>query len=347
MPFPAPPPMVVLPAPPGVNHGAGLAALGGESLLACWYSGRSEAGPEVVILCSRGRDLGAYWSSPWTISTPHEQALTATHPAKSLGNVALARDAGGRVVMIVGEIQSRRLAGVETCRTWRCGRIDFRISTDDGASWSPPTRLDDRAGALPRGRPVTASGLGDLVPVYQERGRAGVLRLDLARLAPGARPSATTMAIPAAGPVIQPSLVATPGRVMAYLRDPGRRFVQVSTLEAGGWSPARPTNLDNPGSAVEAFADLRGRVVLVHNPGRRDRRRLALAVSTDGARFGEACDLVPPGGAGEAAYPSVTELGPGRWGLTFSIDGKRRIAFTRLDQAFIDACVGHGARGSG
>ena len=340
MSLPPPPPMVVLPAPPGVNHGAGLIALGGERLLACWYSGRSEAGPDVVILCARSRDRGDHWTPPWTVSTLHAQALTAPRPAKSVGNVALARDAGGRLVMIVGEIQSRRLAGVETCRTWRCGRIDFRISTDDGSNWSPPTRLDDRPGALPRARPVAVAGLGDLVPVYQERGRAGVLRLDLARLEAGIRPAAAAMPIPATGPVIQPSLVATPGRVLAYLRDPRRRFVQVSALEAGGWSLARPTNLENPGSAVEAFADIRGRIVLAHNPGRRDRRRLALTTSTDGVRFGGACDLVAPGAAGEAAYPSVTELGPGRWGLAFSIAGKQRIAFLRLDQAFVDGCAG-------
>ena len=38
--------MSLLPAPPGVNHGAGIVALGGERLLVCWYSGRSEAVPD-------------------------------------------------------------------------------------------------------------------------------------------------------------------------------------------------------------------------------------------------------------------------------------------------------------
>jgi len=340
MPLPAPPPLTILPSPVGVNHGAGLVTLAGGDLLACWYSGRSEAGPDVVILCARGAGDGERWSQPWAISRPHERAAGGPRRAKSSGNVVLARDSGGRLVMIVGEIQGRRLAGIETCRTWRCGRIDFRVSTDDGATWSAATRLDDRPGALPRGRPLRTEGQPDLVPVYQERGRAGVLRLDLAGLAPGARPRMETLPIPADRPLIQPSLTKGPQGLFAYLRDPHRRSVFVSRGTPRGWTRAEPTDLANPGSPVEAFQDGRGRIALVHNPGRTDRRTLSLAFSLDGVRFREACDLVPRDTAGDAAYPSITELGPGRWGLAFSINGKRRIAFTRFDQAYLDACAG-------
>jgi predicted neuraminidase len=97
MTLPLPPPLTLLPGPPGVNHGAGLVALGNGDLLACWYSGRSEAGPDVVVLCSRGAQDGSRWSAPWTVSPPHERAAGAPRPAKSAGNVALARDAAGRL----------------------------------------------------------------------------------------------------------------------------------------------------------------------------------------------------------------------------------------------------------
>ncbi|HZZ68161.1 MAG TPA: hypothetical protein VFE18_08295, partial [Phenylobacterium sp.] len=97
-------------------------------LLACWYSGKTEAGPDAVILCAHSGDQGANWAPPKQVSTPHERALGAPRPAKSVGNVVLATDAAERVVMISGEIQSRPWLGVEVCRTWRCGRIDFRIS---------------------------------------------------------------------------------------------------------------------------------------------------------------------------------------------------------------------------
>ena len=343
LPPPEPPPLVILPAPARTNHGAGLIALGSDALLACWYSGRSEAGPDARILCARSGDAGQSWARPQAASTPHETALGAPAPAKSVGNVALARDADGRLVMISGEVQSRRIAGLETCKSWRCGRIDFRVSTDLGQSWSAPTRLDDRPGALPRSRPLRQDG-ADLLPVYQEAGRPGILALDLTALAPGQQPALQIQPIPAPTPLIQPTLAA-PGRpgepLRAYLRDPRRRFVYVSDYDAAAkaWSPARPTDLPNPGSAVEAFRDGAGRIVLIHNPGRRDRARLSLAFSIDGVHFAEGCDLSAAGAHGEAAYPAVTPMGAGVWGVAFSIAGKRQIAFVRLDEARLDACA--------
>lgn len=330
--------MVLLPAPAGINHGAGLLSLGRGRLLACWYSGRSEGGRDAAILCARSSDDGGSWASPSPVSHPGARAAGAPRPAKSVGNVALARGGRGRIVMISGEIQSRRVLGVETCRTWRCGRIDFRVSTDDGASWSSPTRLDDRPGALPRAKPVHAAG-ADLVPVYQEAGRTSVLRLDLSRLEPGQRPRTEVQPVPAPAPLIQPALVEVGGRLFAFLRDPRRRFVFVSRWEGGRWTSAAPTTLENPGSVVEAFADARGRLIAVYNPGRTDRRTLRLSASTDGVSFAPGCDLVPKDSAGDAAYPSVAQTGSGRWGLVFSIQAKRRIAFMGLDQTFLDACA--------
>ncbi len=342
-PPPLPPPVRLLPAPAAVNHGGGLLGLGGDALLACWWSGASEAGRDVAILCSRSDDAGRDWSPAAPASTPGTRAAGAGAPAPSVGNVVLARDATGRVVMISGEVQSRRLLGLETCRSWRCGRVDFRVSADDGRSWSPPTRLDDRPGALPRSRPLHVDGVGDLLPVYRESGRPAVLVLDLAALAPGAPPAMRTLPIPTHGPLLQPSLAPLgDGRVLAAMRDRRRRWVHVSTWSPGrpAWSAAAATNLANPGSAVEAFSDRPGRIVLIYNPGRRDRRTLSLAFSLDGMRFARGCDLAAEGRWGQAAYPAVAEIGPGRWGVLFSVEGKREMAFAVLDRAFLDACAG-------
>jgi predicted neuraminidase len=344
-----PPAVRFVPAPSRINHGAGLLRLASGDLLACWYSGKTEAGPDAVILCARSRDQGANWAPPTRVSRPHERAAGAPRPAKSVGNVVLAADPAGRVVMVSGEIQSRRWLGVEVCRTWRCGRIDFRISVDQGLSWSPPTRLDDRPGALPRGRPLRMADGTDRLPIYREGRGASVISLDLAALKPGVAPAIRLAPIPAAETLIQPSLVP-PGRdpangaaqpLRAYLRDPHRLFVYLSSYHAatGAWSRAAPTDLQNPASAVEAFRDGRGRTVLIHNPGREDRRTLRLDVSSDGVHFPAGCDLVRRGALGEVAYPAVAEMGAGRWGVAFSANGKRRIAFLRLDQARIDACA--------
>jgi hypothetical protein len=348
---PTPPPIHILPAPARINHGAALISVGRQGLLACWYSGRSEAGPDVVIVCSRSADLGVTWSAPARASRPHERDLGGGAPAKSAGNVALARAAQGRLVMIAGEIQSRRIAGIETCRTWRCGRINFRISLDEGAGWSAPTRLDDRPGALPRSRPQSAPGLGDLIPVYQESRGSSVLRLDLSTLVPGEQPKFAAMPLPGSSHLLQPSLAisvrsaAVGPRVLAYLRDRRRRFVYVASLDNGRrrWSPPAPTNLPNPGSATEAFVAPGGAIALIYNPSRTDRRTLALAFSQDGVRFDRGCTLVAQGAAGDVAYPAVAPLDGARgnsgWGVAFSLEGKRRIGFMRLDNGFLGDCA--------
>ena len=150
-------------------------------------------------------------------------------------------------------------------------------------------------------------------------------------------------ALPDHSPLLQPSLAPLgDGRVLAAMRDRRRRWVHVSTWSPGrpAWSAAAATNLANPGSAVEAFSDRPGRIVLIYNPGRRDRRTLSLAFSLDGMRFARGCDLAAEGRWGQAAYPAVAEIGPGRWGVLFSVEGKREMAFAVLDRAFLDACAG-------
>jgi predicted neuraminidase len=339
IPPPQPPPFVTLEAPARVNHGAGLVALPGGALLACWYSGASEAGVDAAIVCARSNSPAAAWSRAWRVSSPGERDRLGARPAKSVGNVALARAPGGRLVMIQGEVESRRVAGVETCRSWRCGRIAFRVSLDEGRTWSAPTRLDDRPGALPRSRPLTLPGGASLVPVYREAGGAGVLSLGLGALMPGAPPDARAIDIPQSQDLRQPSLVAWNGAVVAFLRDHRRRWVWAASLDPArdAWTAPVATDLPNPDSAVEAFAD-GAWIGLIYNPSYTDRRTLALAFTRDGRRFATGCTLVAPRAAGEVAYPAVAETGDGI-AVAFSIEGKRRIAVMPLSPAFLDACA--------
>jgi hypothetical protein len=330
----APPALSYLPAPAHqVNHGAGLVRLRSGDLLACWYSGPAEADPDVAILCAEGR--GAAWAAP-RVAAPARFAPDI----KSLGNVALARDRSGRLVMIFGVVRSRRAFGVQLCRSWACGRIEASVSSDEGRTWSAPLRLDDRGGALPRSRPLSHAGRPDMIPVYLERGRAGVLTTDLAEMtADGFGPMHSAL-IPGRS-IIQPSLTIAPdGAVWAYMRDLQRRRVFGARLGPGAteWTPAAPTNLENPSSPVEAFTDRSGAIVLIYNPSRRDRRTLALARSRDGLSFRRGCDLVPHDHAGDVAYPSIVEQSPGAWSAVFSTHGKTRIAVAHFDQAWLDSC---------
>ena len=242
-----------LPAPAGLeNHGAAIAEMKSGALLVCWYSGKTEEGRDVRILCSRGSSDGATWSRPWTAIGPAERAIGAERPNKSLGNVTLTVTPDGRVWMVYGVIQSRMWPIIgEVCKNWVCGRIDARVSADEGRTWSPAHRLVDIGGALPRAelKPVAGGYLGPFYEENQQRPFVAVVSLTgkAARLGPIHRL--------AGAKIIQPALVAQrDGRFRVFFRDQRRERVYAARFDprTGVWSDLACTNLPNPGAAVDA-----------------------------------------------------------------------------------------------
>lgn len=328
-----------IPTPAGMaNHGAAIAELPSGALLACWFSGLHEEDRSVRILCSRGAGDGSRWSAPWTAVAPGDQADGAAAPDKSLGNVTLTVAPDGRVWMIHGVIQSSVWPVVgEMCRNWECGRIDARVSGDEGRTWSRGTRLVDIDGALPRAELKLAPG-GWLAPIYEETAQVsaiaevsldgetaaleGVWRLDGWRL-------------------IQPALVRqSDGRFRVYFRDQQRRGVHVAIFDPadGAWGDVSRTNLPNPGAAVDAFSDDRGRDVVIYNPSSTSRDILALARSADGAYFTRGCDLSRRGAEDGVAYPSVIRGRDGAWRVVYSSGAKSGIEFVRFTSAWLEEC---------
>jgi predicted neuraminidase len=325
------------------NHGPGLVELPSGGLLACWYAGTTEANADSRILCSASDDGGWTWSASRTVVAAGDQAVGADAPNKSLGNVTLYHDRSGRLWMIYGVIERWDWPIIgNLCRNWLCGRVDARISLDQGRTWSPSVRFDDQTGALPRAKPVSVGAAGDAIPLYLEGAETSFLRVfDLARAVPGSPPEAGRIFRLAASGLIQPALlVQADGRVRAFLRDSRGRsiFTAVLDLASGRWTPAIATNLPNPGSALDAFFDDRGAFILVYNPSSSDRSILRLARSSDGLHFDPGCDIAV--GQGEVAYPTVIRAADGSWHIVYSSDGKARIRHIRFNAAWLDRCFG-------
>lgn len=337
----------IVPVPEGqTNHAPGLVELTDGRLLVCWYSGTSEANEDTRILCSDSTDRGGSWSLPRVVVDRGEQAFGAEAANKSPGNVTLHFDGRGRLWLIYGVIQrwDWPLIG-NVCRNWLCGRVDAKVSADLGETWSAAVRLDDQTGALPRAKPVHVDRLGDILPLYREGDETAYLRIvDLAAMSPGqSLPLPSGLVVPLVGEaLIQPSLVVQPnGLIRAYLRDSRSASVFTALFDpaSGLAAPAVPTNLPNPGAAVDAWLDDASRFVLVYNPSTGDRHSLSLAQSTDGVHFHPGCDLVASGAEGDVAYPTVIRSANGDWHVVYSSDGKTRIQHVRFNAAWLDHCL--------
>jgi hypothetical protein len=328
----------VIPAPAaGVNHGAAIAEMRSGALLVCWYSGAHEEDRSVRILCSRGAPDGSAWSAPWTAVGPGYRATGAAALAKSLGNVTLTAAPDGRVWMIYGVIQSRVVPILgETCKSWSCGRIDARVSADEGRSWSPARRLVDIEGALPRAE-LRPDGGRWLAPAYEEGPQRSLI----------VSVSLTGETAVLRGywrlngwKVIQPALVPqNDGRYRVYFRDQAKRGVWTARFDprTGAWTGVALTNLPNPGAAVDAFADGKGAYVVIYNPSSTTRDALALARSADGVYFTPGCRLSGPGDGG-AAYPSVIRGRDQAWRVVYTSGAKAGIRFVRFTSAWLEKC---------
>lgn len=331
-----------LPAPAHqINHGPAIAEIG-DDLIACWYSGTTEANPDAQILCSRSHDQGANWTPPSVVVAAGERAAGIKAKNKSVGNVTLFVDARSRLWMIYATIRARPFAGIgNLCMGWRCGRVEAKLSEDGGRNWTPAFAFDARDGALARSKPVSLADGNIVVPLYLEGAHKSYLMIaDLTHSAPGTLVLGQPRFLKGP-PLIQPSLIQWNNKLRAYLRDPARSSVWTATVDptTATWTGAQATNLPNPNAAIDAFTDDAGRVVLIYNPSRRDRHTLRLASSLDGVRFQPGCDLAPKRTEGDVAYPYVIRSRDASWHVVYSAEAKRQIEHVRFDEVWLDACL--------
>jgi len=83
------------------------------------------------------------------------------------------------------------------------------------------------------------------------------------------------------------------------------------------WSPAQPTSLPNPNSAIDAVNLLDGRILLVYNHSKKERYPLNIALSTDGGTTWQQ-QLTLEDQPGEYSYPSVIQTTDEKIHITYT-----------------------------
>jgi len=323
-------------APFASCHASTIVELRDGNLMSAWFAGSAEGNPDVAIWGSRRVRSG--WSAP--VELVREPDVACFNPVlfhAADGRLWLYYKFGGHPVSwtagrlssgdagktwssvehlpagLYGPVRTKPLlmedgaivsgTSVETYRSWACW---IERSTDGGETWT-------------KSGPITVRG----------DGRAPVAGHEPPEV-PGSHEWKHTKGI------IQPSVVSLGGPwLRLYARSTARtgRVCVADSSDAGvTWTQARPIEVPNPNSGIDAVALRDGRVVLIYNHAESGRTPLNLAVSEDGEHFRmfHALEDEP----GEFSYPAIVQGGAGDLHITYTWN-RRRMRYVRFPLAAI------------
>jgi predicted neuraminidase len=322
------------------SHASTVVELPNGNIMSAWFGGSAEGQPDVAV-----------WSAVRTAQGWSRPAVLVREPGIACYNPVLFHTRDGRLWLYYKFGPSPA--------TWSAGRM---FSSDQGRTWSPPEHLP--AGLLGpiRAKPlVLADGTivsGSSVESYRtwaawiERSTDNgahwtkigpiVPPVDLDRQGYGDNSTADAKDVPGSTDwrfiqgIIQPSVVSLGGgHLRLYARSTARTArVTIADSHDNGmsWSAARPIDVPNPNSGIDAVALRDGRVVLIYNHSTTARTPLNLAVSQDGLHFTPFRTLEDA--PGEYSYPALVQAANGDLLMTYTYN-RQSIKFVRLSLAEI------------
>lgn len=179
-------------------------------------------------------------------------------------------------------------------------------SSDDGRSWSKPSRLPDGIVGPTKNKPVRLadgsliSGSSSETPSWQ---------VHFERSSDGGRTWSSTPKVSSGLGIsaIEPSiLIHSNGRLQSIGRTKQGHIFEVNSQDNGRtWGELKLLPLPNPSSGVDALTLADGRHLIVYNHSTSERVPLNVAVSSDGKAWAAA--LVLESQPGDYSYPSVIE----------------------------------------
>jgi predicted neuraminidase len=322
-------------------HASTIVELRNGDLLAAWFGGSDEGKPDVAIWGARRS--GGQWSTP---------VLLVREPETPAWNPVLFSSRDERLWLYYKFGPSPG--------TWTGGRM---WSQDDGQTWSErehlpaglygpikdkPLVLDD--GAIVSGTSVESyRSWAVWIERSSDNGKSWT-KFGPITVPSGSVRTRAAAAVPAQAKgawewkhtygIIQPAIVSMGGdRLRLYARSTSSigAICVADSLDRGvTWTPARPIDLPNPDSGIDAVRLQDGRIVLAYNNTKSGRTPLNLAVSRDGEHFQMFSVLEKQ--PGEYSYPAIIQGRDGDLHITYTWN-RTRIRYVRLPLAEVPKCV--------
>jgi predicted neuraminidase len=319
-------------APFASCHASTIVELRNGDLMSAWFGGSAEGRPDVAIWASR--QSGGKWSEPFAL---------AREPGAACYNPVLFYTKDGRLWLYY------KFALAPS--SWAGGR---RFSVDGGETWSAGEHLPAGLIGPVRAKPLVMADGAVVAGSSWEAYHTWAVWIDRSTdnaktwtvfgpitVNPDARPTPIQNEAPPQVPgsagwsktegIIQRSVVSLGGQHLRfYARSTslkGRICIADSTDAGRTWTQARPIDVPNPNSGIDAVALKDGRVVLIYNDSATARTPLNLAVSSDGEHFKMFRTLEDE--AGEYSYPAMIQARSGDLLVTYTWK-RQRIRFRRI-----------------
>ena len=297
----------LIPMPSGVPsaHSSALAPLPGNDMLAFWWAGSRESGPDVKVYSARWS--AGTWSAPRMIANRDSLGAVLGFGVRRIGNTVAWTARNGTVHLFV---VATGLGG------WAASRVVQLVSDDQGESFSvkrvlPMSPLFNTS-VLVRSAPVELADGGWWLPAHFELGNKFPLIMafdkhgnprGLERI--GSKVSA-----------LQPTVVhLSDFESLAWMRDASdqRRVQQAYSRDGGAsWQDLPALNLANNSSSVASHRLPTGGFLLLHNhvqEGSWARNVLRLSHSNDARTWTTLFDIASGKPEEEFSYPTLRQVG--------------------------------------
>ena len=289
------------PMPTPSCHASTVVEVKPGELMAAWFGGTGEGRPDVAIWAAHKRN--GKWEAP--VEMAREKDTPTWNPVLFRGP--------DQVLWFYYKFGT-------SPQQWTAGR---RLSKDNGATWTTAEHLPAGLYGPIRAKPlVLPNGIiisGTSVESYQswsswiersaDNGKTWTRHGPIVPSEPGG--------------IIQPTVVSMGGKRLRFLARSrmGKICVSDSNDEGITWSPARPIDLPNPSSGIDAVRLKDGRYVMIYNHTPKGRSPLNLAVSTDAEHWTRFVDLESE--PGEYSYPAMVQASDGSLHITYTWQRKK------------------------
>lgn len=292
-------------APFPESHASTLLETGKNKILSAWFGGTREGNNDVCIYLAE-KDKKGKWSTPVKVA----DGIVNDSLQYPCWNPVLYKKSNGNIVLFYK-------IGPNPRQWWGM----YKISSDEGKSWSNPVKLPDGMLGPIKNKPIELTDGTILCPTSVET--ADKWNIYLETTDQDLKNWNKTVIDNRHFNAIQPTILTyIDGSLQMLCRTREKVIATTRSFDSGkSWTPLQATSLPNNNSGIDAVTCADGFHLLVYNPITEGRNKLALAYSPDGETWTKVLDLENES-EGEFSYPAIIQSKDGTIHITYTYNRK-------------------------